>query len=57
MPELTSIQLGDDAFCYKGDDNLSESVMRSGFQFVQLIVRLAEAYVLHDGRRTQLVPP
>lgn len=41
MPELTSIQLGDDAFCYKGDDNLSEFVMRSGFQFVQLIVRLA----------------
>ncbi|KAM7457348.1 hypothetical protein BLSTO_01888 [Blastocystis sp. subtype 1] len=29
LPELTSIQLGDDAFCYKGDDNLSESVMRN----------------------------
>ena len=57
MPELTSIQLGDDAFCYKGDDNLSESVMRSGIQCVQLIVRLAEAYVHHDGRRKQLVPP
>ena len=57
MPELTSIQLGDDAFCYKGDDSLSEFVMRSGFQFVQLIVRLAEAYVHHDGRRKQLVPP
>lgn len=57
MPELTSIQLGDDAFCYKGDDNLSEFVMRSGFQFVRMIVRLAEAYVHHDGRRKQLVPP
>lgn len=41
MPELTSIQLGDDAFCYKGDDSLSEFVMRSGFQFVRMIVRLA----------------
>lgn len=57
MPELTSIQLGDDAFCYKGDDNLSEFVMRSGIQCVQLIVRLAEAYVHHDGRRKQLVSP
>lgn len=57
MPELTSIQLGDDAFCYNRDDNLSESVMRSGIQCMQLIVRLAEAYVHHDGRRKQLVPP